>query len=81
MEIEPLLLSIPQTAQSIGRCNATVYDLIGSGQLEAVKSDSRTLVTSESIRRYVANLPKAEIAPRPVRKPQRLRKAAASLSV
>jgi hypothetical protein len=75
MEIEPLLVSINQTAQIIGRCNATVYDLLGAGDLEARKSDGRTLVTMESIKRYVDSLPKAEIAPRPKRKPQHLREA------
>ena len=73
MEVEPLLLSIPQTSQMIGRCVATVYELLGSGQLEAKKSDARTLVTMESIKQYVASLPKAEVAVRPKRKPQHLR--------
>jgi hypothetical protein len=76
MEIEPLLVSVPQTAQYIGRCTATVYELIGSGRLNAVKSDGRTLVTMESIKGYVASLPPAQIAPRPKRKPQHLRKPA-----
>jgi hypothetical protein len=76
MEVEPLLVSIPQTTQFIGRCTATVYDLIGAGVLDARKSDGRTLVTMDSIKLYVAKLPKAEIAPRPKRKPQHLRKAA-----
>jgi hypothetical protein len=67
MEVEPLLVSIPQTAQYIGRCTATVYELIGAGVLVAVKSDGRTLVTMESIKRYVASLPLAKIAPRPKR--------------
>jgi hypothetical protein len=73
MEIEPLLLSIPQTSQTIGRCIATVYELLGSGQLEGKKSDARTLVTMESIKRYVASLPPAKVALRPKRKPQHLR--------
>jgi hypothetical protein len=73
MEIEPLLLSIPQTSQTVGRCVATIYDLIGAGELDARKSDGRTLVTMESIKRYVDKLPKAEIAPRPKRNPQHLR--------
>jgi len=79
-EVEPLLLSIPQTSQAVGRCVATVYELIGSGQLDAKKSDGRTLVTMESIRRYVANLPPAKIAPREKRKPQHLRQAEANAS-
>ena len=73
MEIEPLLVSISQTCQLVGRCTATIYELLGSGQLEAKKSDNRTLVTMESIKRYVATLPKAEVAARPKRKPQHLR--------
>jgi hypothetical protein len=76
MEIEPFLLSIPQTSQAIGRCNATIYELVGAGQLVAVKSDGRTLITMESIKAYVASLPRAQIAPRPKRKPQHLRKPA-----
>jgi hypothetical protein len=75
MKIEPLLLSIPQTSQAIGRCVATIYELIGSGQLDAKKSDGRTLITMESIKRYVQELPSAKIAARPKRKPQHLREA------
>jgi len=77
MEIEPLLVSIPQTCQLVGRCTATIYELLGSGLLEAKKSDNRTLVTMESIKRYVADLPKAKVASRPKRKPQHLRQAEA----
>jgi hypothetical protein len=77
MEIEPLLVSIPQTSQIIGRGTATIYELLGSGQLDGKKSDNRTLVTMESIKRYVASLPKAEIATRPKRKPQHLRQSIA----
>jgi hypothetical protein len=73
MEVEPLLLSIPQTAQTIGRCVATIYELIGSKQLDARKSNGRTLVTMESIKAYIASLPPAVITPRPKRKPQHLR--------
>jgi hypothetical protein len=73
MEVEPLLLSLPQTSQTIGRCIATVYELLGSGQLRGVKSDARTLVTMESIKEYVASLKPVVVAPRPKRKPQQLR--------
>jgi hypothetical protein len=75
MQVEPLLVSIPQTCQLIGRCTATVYELLGGGQLDAVKSDGRTLVTMISIKRYVDSLPPAKITPRPRRKPQHLRQA------
>jgi hypothetical protein len=76
LQVEPLIVRIPQTSQYIGRCTATVYDLISQGRLRAVKSDARTLVTMDSIKEYVASLPAAEIKPRPKRKPQHLRLAA-----
>jgi hypothetical protein len=80
MAIEPLLVSIPHTCQLIGRCTATVYELLGSGQLDAVKSDGRTLVTMTSIKRYVDSLPPAKISPRPRRKPQHLRQVESAKS-
>jgi hypothetical protein len=52
-----------------------VYQLVGAGVLDAKKSDGRTLITMESIKRYVAALPPAVLAPRPKRKPQHLRQA------
>jgi hypothetical protein len=78
MEVEPFLVSIPQTSQYIGRCIATVYELAGAKVLDAVKSDGRTLITMDSIKRYVASLPPANIAPRPKRKPQHLRRTEAA---
>jgi hypothetical protein len=74
-EFEPLLLSVPQTAKAIGRSVSTVYQLAGAGVLDAKKSDGRTLITMESIKRYIASLPTAVLAPRPKRKPQHLRQA------
>jgi hypothetical protein len=79
-EVEPLLVSIPQTCQLIGRCTATVYELLGGGQLEAVKSDGRTLVRMDSIKRYVDSLPEAKVAPPRRRKPQHLRRTETACS-
>src|SRR5262249_45713029 len=77
MEVEPLLISIAQTCQLSGLCPAVVYDLIGGGRLEAVKSDGRTLVRMSSIKRYVDSLPEAKVAPPRERKPQHLRQRVA----
>jgi hypothetical protein len=76
MEVTPFAVSIPQAAQMIGRCPATVYELAGAKRIRAVKSDGRTLITVESLRAYIDSLPEAKIAPRPKRKPQHLRQAA-----
>jgi hypothetical protein len=75
MEVEPILVSIPQASAMIGRGVATIYALLGRGKLRAVKSDARTLVVVESLREYAANLEPAQIAPPRKRKPQHLREA------
>jgi len=75
MEVEPILVSVPQAAQMIGRCVATIYGLIGSRSIRAVKSDGRTLVEVASLHEYAKSLPEAKVAPRPRRKPQHLRQS------
>jgi excisionase family DNA binding protein len=51
--MEKLLVSIldAATALSVGR--TTVYELIGTGQLETRKMGRRRLITAESLRRLV----------------------------
>jgi hypothetical protein len=61
--LPPILCRIPQAAAMIGRGQRFVYEAIATGQIEAVKSDKRTLVVVESLRRYVAGLPAAKIKP------------------
>jgi hypothetical protein len=72
-QIPPILVSIPQAAAALGRGTTKIYELIGSGEIVAKKSDGRTLVDYESLREYAKNLPPAVVAARPQRKPQRLR--------
>jgi hypothetical protein len=69
----PILVSIPQASAMIGRGVQAVYDLIGLGKIQAVKSDGRTLVVVASLHAYAASLPPAVIAPPRQRKPQRMR--------
>lgn len=69
--MEAILLTIPDAAKAIGRGTTFVYEALGDGRLEGVKSDKRTLVVAESLRRYAASLPAAQI------KPSNRRKAAA----
>jgi hypothetical protein len=75
MEVNPILVSVPQASQMLGRGVSTIYDLIGGGKIRAVKSDGRTLVVVESLREYADKLPPAVIAPPRNRKPQHLRQA------
>jgi hypothetical protein len=60
----------------IGRGTQAIYELIGRGQIDAVKSDGRTLIRVESLYRYAAALPSAKVKPVPKRQPQRMRQRA-----
>jgi hypothetical protein len=61
--LSPILCRIPQAATMISRCERFIYEAIATGQIEAVKSNKRTLVVVESLYRYAAALPRAKIKP------------------
>lgn len=63
----PLLADIEDLVPEIGS-RSKVYELIGSGELKAVKIGTRTKIVMESFRAYVARLPEARIAPPPVKR-------------
>jgi hypothetical protein len=73
ISLSPILVSIPQACAMIGRGTQAIYDLIGAGKIQAVKSDGRTLVVVESLHKYAKQLPAAKIAPPRNRRPQRMR--------
>jgi hypothetical protein len=68
--IEPLALSVDQTARATGESRSQVYNRIGLGHYEAIKSGARTLILFESIKRHFASLPRAKIKPPKPRKPR-----------
>jgi hypothetical protein len=61
--LEPLLCSIQAAMKVLGRSERSVIDMIARGQIEAVKSDRRTLVVVQSMKDYAARLPKAKGTP------------------
>lgn len=71
MSIEPIgmprlprLYSIPETRNRLGGTGrSTVYELIAHKRLDAVKVGRRTMITEESIERYIDGLPSAKIRP------------------
>jgi hypothetical protein len=68
--LEPLTVTIPQAEHLTGESRSQIYNRIGCGEYEAVKSGRRTLIVYDSIKRRIARLPKANIkasAPRPRR--------------
>ena len=58
--VEPLLCSITAGTAMIGRSKRAIADMIARGQIQAVKSDRRTLLVVQSLKDYVASLPAAK---------------------
>lgn len=58
--IEPLLCSVQAGTAIIGRSERFIIDAIARGQIQAVKSDRRTLLVVQSLKDYVARLPAAK---------------------
>jgi excisionase family DNA binding protein len=52
--MEPIAISINATARALSIGRSSVYMLIHSGKLDALKIGTRTLVTTESIARLTA---------------------------
>jgi excisionase family DNA binding protein len=58
---EVISLTIADAAKACGIGRTTLYELIGAKKLDARKVGHRTLITGDSLRNYVANLPPADI--------------------
>ena len=51
----------PREAEAIlGISHATLYRLINAGRLDARKIDNKTVITDESIRQFIGDLPRAK---------------------
>jgi predicted DNA-binding transcriptional regulator AlpA len=62
---EPIALSIPEAQKLSGLRRSELYRRLASGDIQAIKSGSRTLIFMESLRAHIASLPPATFrAPR-----------------
>jgi hypothetical protein len=52
------LYSPRETEAILGISHATLYRLINDGRLDARKIDGKTVITDDSIRKFIAELPK-----------------------
>ena len=52
--MEPLALSVNDTAKALSLGRTSIYAMIADGRLDAFKLGRRTLIRTESIRRLVA---------------------------
>ena len=55
--MELLAISINETAKALGIGRSSVYTLLKTGRLDAIKIGRRTLLTTESIRRLTQSRP------------------------
>jgi excisionase family DNA binding protein len=68
--MQPLTVTVPQASAMINKSPRTIYELMATGELQAVKSGRNTLIVYDSLRQYVSKLPPVNIKPyiRPVNK-------------
>ena len=59
--IEPITYTVPEAGRVAGIGVTKLYELIGHGILDARKAGRRTLITADSLRAYLAALPRAEV--------------------
>lgn len=55
-------ITVRETADIYGFSRSTIYELIGGGHFQAVKSGARTLIIVQSVEDYMASLPAAKVA-------------------
>ena len=58
---EPLAVSIREACRITGLSRSTIYKEIASGRIQAVKASKRTLIPLESLRAWLASLPKSHV--------------------
>ena len=65
-------LDVPEATRLLGVSRSSLFELLRTGQLPAVKLGRRTLIRTSELRRFIANLAAAQyrqpyIAPKPKR--------------
>lgn len=55
LDADAMAISVAQAATALGVCRSTVYNMIDRGDLVAKKIGARTLITTESIRAFLAS--------------------------
>ena len=57
--MEPLALPIPEAQRVSGLSRSEIYRRLATGDIRAIKSGSRTLILTDSLRAHMASLPVA----------------------
>ncbi len=64
--LSPKTMTLPNATEMSGLGRTHIYELAGRGEIDLVKSGSRTLVRVDSLLAYLDRLPKANIRPKAV---------------
>ena len=59
MTMEPVALPIPEAQRVSGLSRSEIYRRLATGDIRAIKSGSRTLILTDSLRAHMASLPVA----------------------
>lgn len=60
-DLQPILYTMEGAQAASGFARSRLYEEIGAGNIQAKKAGRRTLIVGDSLRAYLANLPRAEI--------------------
>lgn len=55
--VEPIALGVKDAAAFIGLSKSRLYELVASREIVAKKLGARTVITTESLKAFVANAP------------------------
>lgn len=62
--VTPLALSVKEACRVTGWGKTSLYRLIGTGEIEAKKFGAKTLISYDSLRRAIENLPPVPVRPK-----------------
>jgi hypothetical protein len=60
-DLKPILYTIEGAQAASGFARSRLYELVGSSDIKAVKAGRRTMIVGDSLRAYLAGLPRADI--------------------
>ncbi len=65
MTTEPVAYTLANAIAASGIGRTRLYELLAAGTIEARKAGTRTLILGDSLRSYLASLPRADIRVKP----------------
>ncbi|KAA0680122.1 DNA-binding protein [Azospirillum brasilense] len=61
MQTNPIAMTVAEAKAKIGVGTTKFYELLNEGKIDAVKIGRKTLILTNSLEKYVANLPRRPV--------------------